>query len=117
MSLIGDMHWIAFTIITTIALALLTQVSHNLILAIVLFGPLATVCQNLGGNAAVWFMINVTANIAAFVTPAGSATSALYHGLSEWLVPKHAYLMGAVWLVSVLIGAFVIGFTVGPMIF
>jgi sodium-dependent dicarboxylate transporter 2/3/5 len=117
MGLVGNMHWITFTIITTVALGLLTQVSHNLILAIVLFGPLATVCQNLGGNAAVWFMINVMANLAAFITPAGSAPSAMYHGLSEWINAKHAYLMGTVWLVTVLIGAFAIGFTVGPMIF
>jgi hypothetical protein len=57
------------------------------------------------------------ANLAAFITPAGSAPSAMYHGLSEWINAKHAYLMGTVWLVTVLIGAFAIGFTVGPMIF
>ena len=117
MSLVGDMHWFVFTIITTVALALATQVSHNLILAIVLFGPMAVVCQNLGGNPAIWFMINVGANIAAFVTPAGSATSAVYHGLTEWVTAKQAYLMGTIWLIAVLAGAFAIGFTVGPMIF
>ena len=62
-------------------------------------------------------MINVGANLAAFITPAGSATSALYHGLTEYVDAKHAYLMGSVWLIAVLIGALAIGFTVGPMIF
>lgn len=117
MGLCGDMHWMVFTIISTAALALATQVSHNLILAIVLFGPLAVVCQNLGGNPTVWFMINVVANLAAFVTPAGSAPSALYHGNSEWLTPKYAYLMGIAWLVTVLIGAILVGFTFGIVLF
>ena len=115
--LCGDMHWILFTILTTIVLGLATQVTHNLILAVVLFGPLAVVCQQLGGNPVVWFMINYWVNMAAFVTPAGSATSAIVHGNSEWLKPKDAYLMGTLWLILNIVLGLIVGVTIGSLIF
>lgn len=117
LGLCGDMNWIVFMVITTVALGLATQISHNLILAIVLFGPLALVCQNLGGNPAVWFMVNVVVNLAAFVTPAGSAPSALYHGNSEWISSKEAYLMGAIWLIMCIVLGILYGVTIGEWIF
>ena len=116
--LVGDMHWITFTIIISIAMGLATQVSHNLIIAIVLFGPMVQVCVGLGGNPAVFFMAMYWTNQIAFATPAASATSAIVHGNSEWISSKQAYATGTLWMILTFI--VIVGFgtvVYGPMIF
>ncbi len=117
MGVIGNMSWITFTIITTIILGLATQVMHNLIIAAVLFGPLALICQQLGGNPVVWFMVNYIVNMAAFMTPAGSGTSAILHGNSEWVRPRDAYLLGTLWLIISVVFVTLVGVSLGQVLF
>ena len=49
-SVIGDMHWIMFTIVCAVVLGLLTQVTHNIVIALVVFPPFVQLCMNMGGN-------------------------------------------------------------------
>lgn len=91
---IGDMNWIMFTIVCMIALGLLTQVSHNLIIAAVLFPVFAPMCAEMGGDPVLWFFANFFAINAAFTTPAASGWSAMMHSNSEWISVKEAYGFG-----------------------
>lgn len=91
---IGDMNWILFTIVCMVALGLLTQVSHNLIIAAVLFPVFAPMCADMGGDPVLWFFANFFAINAAFTTPAASGTSAILHSNTEWVTVKHAYGFG-----------------------
>lgn len=100
---IGDMNWILFTIVCMIALGLLTQVSHNLIISAVLFPVFAPVCADMGGDPLLWFIMNFMAINAAFTTPAASGWSAMLHSNREWVSVKEAYGFGfstliVVWL-------------------
>ena len=90
---------------------------HNLIIAAVLFGPLALICQQLGGNPVVWFMVNYIVNMAAFMTPAGSGTSAILHGNSEWVRPRDAYLLGTLWLIISVVFVTLVGVSLGQVLF
>ena len=94
MTMIGDMDWIVFTVICMVALGLLTQISHNLIIAAVLFPVFAPICADMGGDPVLWFMINFFAINAAFTTPAASGWAAMLHGNKEWMSTKAAYGYG-----------------------
>lgn len=115
-SMFGDMHWMVFTFLTALVLGLLTQITHNVIIAIVLFGPFALVCQNLGGNPTIWFIVNFWMNMAAFMTPAASVNSALIFGNTEWVAPKYAYLTGTIWFVINLLVVCLTSFTIGNVL-
>ncbi len=91
---IGGMNWILFTIVCMIALGLLTQVSHNLIIAAVLFPVFAPMCAEMGGDPVLWFFANFFAINASFTTPAASGWSAMLHSNSEWVSVKEAYGFG-----------------------
>lgn len=95
MGIIGSMHWVTFTIICVIALSLLTQVSHNLVITIVLFPVFAPICEQLGGDPLLWFIVNFYAVTCAFVTPAASAYAGLLHSNKKWMTVKTAYGFGA----------------------
>lgn len=117
MNTIGDMHWIVFTIICAIVLGLLTQVSHNLIIAMVIFPTFAAICYQMGGDPTLWFFVNFWAIMAAYVTPAGSGYSAVLHGNSEWLSQKQAYGLGFSTLVVSWLGSFLLLIPIWLLIF
>lgn len=117
MSAIGNMNWIMFTVLCAVILGALTQITHNLIIAIVLFGPLCQVCVNLGGNPVIWFMVNYWMNMCAFVTPAASANSAIMHGNTEWIKAGDAYYMGTAYFVVNIIFVTMVAFTLGNVLF
>ena len=113
---IGNMNWVVFTIVCMIALSLLTQISHNLIIAAVLFPVFAPICAEMGGDPVLWFIVNFFAINAAFTTPAASGWAAMLHANKEWMSVKTAYGYGfstilVVWIsVLVLIPLWVIVF-------
>lgn len=111
------LDWITFTLATGLILGLVTQFTHNVIIAIVLFGPFATVCANLGGDPIIWFIFNFYLNMAAFMTPAASVNSALIFGNTEWIDQKSSYLFGTIWfLINYVIVAALL-FTIGGIFF
>lgn len=113
----GGLGWVSFTLITGLILGLATQVTHNVIIAIVLFGPFATVCANLGGDPIIWFMFNFYLNMAAFMTPAASVNSALVFGNTEWVDQKSTYLFGTVWFIINYAVVALLLFTIGGVFF
>ena len=115
-NLFGEMHWMMFTLLTALILGFATQLTHNVIIAIVLFAPFATVCQNLGGNPTVWFMVNLWMNMAAFMTPAASVNSALIFGNTDWVNPKYAYLTGTIWFIINYVVVCAVAFAIGGVL-
>lgn len=105
---IGSMNWVVFTVVCMIALGLLTQISHNLIIAAVLFPIFAPICAEMGGDPMLWFMIMFMTINAAFTTPAASGWGAMLHGNSEWMSSKTSYLFGFSTLIVVWIGCAVL---------
>lgn len=108
MTAIGDMNWVIFTIICMVALGLLTQVSHNLIIAAVLFPVFAPICAEMGGDPLLWFIVNMFSINAAFSTPAASGWGAMLHSNSEWVSVKMAYGYGFSTLLVVWISALIL---------
>lgn len=105
-----------FFIGATVILALLTQISVNMVLAAVFVPFLTSVCVQLGGNPYVLFMMIYAGINMAFLTPAASAYGALMHG-HDWIKGKNAYIIGAVNLVVMLIVLAVIGIPLGNLLF
>lgn len=105
-SMLGNTSWITYTIICAIVLGLLTQVSHNLIIAMVLFPTLSTIVVDLGGDPVLWFFVIFWAVVSALATPAASANGAMLHGNSEWLTSKQAYVLGFITLVIMWLACF-----------
>lgn len=108
MGLFGDMHWILFTIVCAVVTGLLTQVTHNIVIALVMFPPLAQMCINMGGSPILWWFVNFWAIVAAYTTPAASGYAAILHGNTEWLSPKQAYGFGFGTLVISWLGSFLV---------
>lgn len=103
-TVIGEMNWVVFTIICMVALGLLTQIAHNLIIAAVLFPVFAPICANMGGDPMLWFMIMFLTINAAFTTPAASGWAAMLHGNREWMTPQTSYTFGFATLVAMWVG-------------
>lgn len=108
MNMIGDMNWILFTIVCAITLGLLTQVTHNIIIALVMFPPFLQICINMGGEPILWWFVNFWAIMAAYTTPAASGYAAILHGNSEWFSPRQTYGFGFSTLVVSWLGSFLI---------
>ena len=106
MNMMGDMSWVMFIIVTAIVLGLLTQVSHNLIIAMVIFPVFSKICLDMGGDPVLWFFVNFWAIMAAYTTPAASGYAAVMHGNKDWISSKQAYGFGFSTLVVSWLGSF-----------
>lgn len=116
MPIFSNISLTAFFIGSTVILALLTQVSVNMVLGAVFVPFLTSICAQLGGNPYVLFMMLYAGINMAFLTPAASAYGALMHG-HEWTKGKNAYLIGAVNLAVMLIILSTIGIPLGELLF
>lgn len=116
MPIFSNISLTAFFIGSTVILALLTQVSVNMVLGAVFVPFLTSICVQLGGNPYVLFMMLYAGINMAFLTPAASAYGALMHG-HEWTKGKNAYLIGAVNLAVMLIILSTIGIPLGELLF
>lgn len=107
---------VAFTIVSMVALGLITQVTHNIVLGAMFMPLLMPLCDAAGGNMyTLWFILFVVLNM-AYVTPAGSMQSALVFG-HEMMERKHAYIYGAVLLIAAWIVYAVVGIPLGDILF
>ncbi len=116
MPIFSNISLTAFFIGSTVILALLTQVSVNMVLGAVFVPFLTSICVQLGGNPYVLFMMLYAGINMAFLTPAASSYGALMHG-HEWTKGKNAYIIGAVNLVVMLVILSVIGIPLGNLLF
>lgn len=82
-----------FMIISMLLLGILTQVTHNIVLAAMFTPFLCPLIQQMGGNPFVmWFLMYFSLN-ASYVTPAASFQSAMVHG-HERASGKWCYITG-----------------------
>lgn len=73
----------------------LTQFAHNLVLAAVLTPSLLQFSVLLGANP-VFLIAGICATAQmAYLTPGASSPAAVFHGNTQWISVKHAYLFGA----------------------
>ena len=107
---------VPFMILCIVVLGILTQVTHNIVLAAIFMPFLLPILESLGGNIyTLWFILFLTLNL-AYCTPAGSFQSALVFG-HDMMERKHAYLMGIMLLVIAWIVFAVVGIPLGNMLF
>ncbi len=113
---VSQLGAIPFMIACMVILGLITQVTHNIVLAAMFMPFLLPLCASAGGNMyTLWFMLFVTLNM-AYCTPAGSFQSALVFG-HEMMERKHAYLFGIALLVVTWIVYAAIGIPLGNVLF
>jgi sodium-dependent dicarboxylate transporter 2/3/5 len=96
-----------FMIVSMLLLGILTQVTHNIVLAAMFTPFLCPLIQQMGGNPYVmWFLMYFSLN-ASFVTPAASFQSAMVHG-HERVSSKWCYITGTAysvvtWIILILV--------------
>lgn len=115
MPMFQNMSLTVFFIGATVILALLTQVSVNMVLGAVFIPFLCGICVELGGNPYTLFMMLYAGINMAFMTPAASAYGGLVHG-HEWIKGKNAYITAGVSLAILLMILSVIGLPLGNML-
>lgn len=104
---VSDMGVMKFMIVSMILLGILTQVTHNIVLAAMFTPFLCPLCVQIGGNPYImWFLMYFTLN-ASYMTPAASFQSAMVHG-HELTDTKSSYIFGIsisllTWLIAIVI--------------
>lgn len=116
MPLFTNISLTVFFIGATVILAVITQVSVNLVLGAVFIPFLCSICVDLGGNPYVLFMMLYTGLNLSFLTPAASANSALMHG-HTWAKGSTSYTIGILYLVLGCVLMAVIGIPLGNLLF
>ena len=109
---------IFFSIIFVIAMGVLTQFTHNLVLAAMIPPILYSFCLQLGVTNIELLMTLFTFAISvAIATPGGSTMSALIFANTEWIHMKSAYLYAGTAAIISILTIVVIGFPIGILIF
>ena len=104
---VSDMGVMNFMIVSMLLLGILTQVTHNIVLAAMFTPFLCPLCVQIGGNPYVmWFLMYFTLN-ASYMTPAASFQSAMVHG-HDMTNTKYSYIFGIsisvlTWLIGIVI--------------
>lgn len=93
MPIVSKMGATTFMIVCMIILGILTQVTHNIVLAAMFTPFLVPLCVQLGGNPYVMFFIMYFALNASYMTPAASFQSAMAHA-HEAVDAKWCYIYG-----------------------
>lgn len=92
--LIDGMSVISLIVMTVIVLGLLTQLTHNGVLAIIFYPVVLPLIEGMGGNPMVaWFAIFIILQC-AFATPAASMYSGFVFGNKSLSTGKYAYVLG-----------------------
>lgn len=118
MPVVSQLGAVPFVVVCVVALGLLTQVTHNIVLLAMFLPMLCPIAGQLGGPAmevVLWMLLYLVLNV-AYCTPAASMPAALVHG-HEYMVKKYAYTLPLVHLTIVMVIGFVIGIPLGTMMF
>lgn len=114
--IISSMSVTSFMIISMLLLGIITQFTHNIVLAAMFTQFLCPLCVKIGGNPYVmWFMMYFALN-ASYMTPAASFQSAMVHG-HEAINVKYAYIFGIAISVIIWLALIVVGIPLGNMLF
>ncbi|MEE0435685.1 MAG: SLC13 family permease [Peptococcaceae bacterium] len=112
----SKMGLFAFMVMIVIVLGILTQFTHNLVLAALFIPFLIPLCDQLGGNSFTFFMLIFFTLNASFMTPAASFQSAMVHAHKGTNV-KWNYIFGIGYSVVTWIILIVITLPLGNMMF
>lgn len=116
----GNMSPVVFSIAFVVTMAVLTQFTHNLVLAAMVPSILYGFCMQMGmdvGNIQLLMTLFTFAIAIAIATPGGSTMSALIFANTEWIDMKSAYKYSCTAAIISIITVVVIGFSVGPLVF
>lgn len=114
--IVSQLGVIPFMVVCMIALGIITQVTHNIVLAAIFIPLLLPILNSMGGNIyTLWFMLYLTLNF-AYCTPAGSFQSALVFG-NNLVERKHAYILGMILLVVNFVVLSIVGIPLGNILF
>jgi len=107
-----------FITILTIAVGIMTQVFHNVVLGAVLIPLASKILVSMGANPVVMTIAFLAVVTSALGTPAGAAQSPLFHG-HDWVVVNkgRAFMWGWTYLVAMLIAVCVVGLPLANMLF
>ncbi len=92
--IVSKMGLMTFMIIVTVLLGVLTQFTHNIVLAALFVPFLIPLCIQMGGNPFVLFMMIFISLNSSYMTPAASFQSAMVHAHKGTSV-KWNYIYGA----------------------
>ena len=98
--LFSNMSPFVFAIVALLLFGAITQVAHNLVLMIVFTPVLANLCVEFGIPPLLFAFALAVILQCAFMTPAASAPAAVIFSNTEWITPKQAYYMTAVFVLS-----------------
>ncbi|MEE0434823.1 MAG: SLC13 family permease [Peptococcaceae bacterium] len=116
----GEMSPIVFSVAFIVIMGVLTQFTHNLVLAAMVPGILYGFCLQFGMEAGTIGLLMTLFTFAisiAIATPGGSTMSALIFANTQWIHMKSAYLYTTVAAMISIIVILVIGFPVGQLLF
>lgn len=116
----GGLSPMVFSIAFILIMAILTQITHNLVLAAMVPGILYGFCVEFGmdGSTIGLMMTLFTFAISiAIATPGGSTMSALIFANTQWIHMKSAYLYTFVAALISIVVNLAVGFPVGSLLF
>jgi sodium-dependent dicarboxylate transporter 2/3/5 len=116
MPIVSKMGATTFIIVCMVILGILTQVTHNIVLAAMFTPFLVPLCAQLGGNPYVMFFVMYFALNASYMTPAASFQSAMAHA-HEAVDSKWCYIYGILFSIFTWIVLVVITMPLGNMIY
>lgn len=106
--LLGNMNPILYAICCMILVGVVTQVVHNLVLAIVFVPIFCNMMIGMGGNPYLVYILVYWGLNLSFTTPAASMNAVIMHG-NEHVTTKWAYGSGAIILVAGMIVTVLVG--------
>lgn len=114
----GGLSPAVFGLVFIIVMGILTQFTHNLVLAAMIPPILYGFCVQLGvENIALIMTLFVFAISIAIATPGGSTFSAIIFANTEWIDMKSAYIYCTAAAIISLVITVAVGFPVGALIF
>lgn len=106
-----------YVLFCLVVFILVTQVAHNLILAIVFTPVLATIGIDMGINPYMFQILFAFGLQLAFMTPGASANAAMVFGNTEWIDNKDAYKYTTLAIATCTLLLIVVGIPVGMALF
>jgi len=112
-----SMGSITLIIFVTVVFCAISQVAHNMVLMIVMIPLLESIAIAIGSNPiALALMFNYGVAL-AMITPGASAQAAMFHGNTEWVTTKQAYVYSIITVILQLIAGLIIGIPLVHILF
>jgi len=113
----GGMNEAVFTICFVLMFGLVSQVSHNAVLAAIMPPIIVTICTKLGADPQLITVLFAMAISMAAATPGASANAALIFSNTQWIDTKAAYSDTAIIVAIGRAFTILIGYPLGSIFF